>query len=150
MMIDRIQISRLQTLPSEIAVLRTEAEQEGFKFLARLAADWASGANSFNRPGECLLGVFVDGELVGVGGLNIDPYLQQADIGRVRHLYVRARWRRQGVGRLLVDRLLGAAQGFFDQVRLRTDGDVAADFYVRCGFSPVENPTASHLLNFAG
>ncbi len=112
----------------------------------RLVSDWASGANTFNHQGECLLGAFADGRLVGVGGLNIDPYLSLNDVGRVRHVYVLEGWRDKGLGRALVDRLLSEARGVFNEVRLRTETGGAANFYIRCGFSAAHDATASHAV----
>jgi GNAT superfamily N-acetyltransferase len=147
--INRIEITRLHSLPSGLEHLTDEAAQHGFGFLDRLVADWASGANTFSRPGECLLGAFSDNGLVGIGGLNADPFLPGTDIGRVRHVYVLDCWRHKGVGRALLDRLVSEARGRFKGLRLRS-GEGAAAFYLRYGFSPVDEPTASHALKFAG
>jgi GNAT superfamily N-acetyltransferase len=146
---DQIRIDYLRSLPPGLETLRSEAIRQGFGFKDRLAADWASGANTFSRPGECFLGVFADGRLIAVGGLNVDPYGRRAGIGRLRHLYVCSDWRRKGLGRMLVDRLLDEAREAFDEVRLRTTTDRAASFYVRCGFSPVKDATASHAVRLA-
>jgi len=130
-------------------ILRAEAARQGFSFVDRLVSDWASGANTFNRPGECFFGATADGRLVTVGGLNIDPYLTRTDVGRIRHVYVLDRWRRTGIGQALMDRLLNEARGLFREVRLRVATDSTADFYIRCGFSPANDATASHVLKFA-
>ena len=37
--------------------------------------------------------------MVGIGGLNIDPYLALPDVGRVRHLYVLRKCRGRGAGK---------------------------------------------------
>ena len=149
-MIDRIQIIRLYSLPSGLEALRAEAARQGFMFMDRLVSDWASGANTFSCPGECFLGALADDRLVGVAGLNADPYLPKAGVGRVRHVYVLDSWRHKGIGRALVDRLLNEARGFFGEVRLRTDTDGAAAFYIGCGFSQANDATASHSLKFVG
>ena len=49
--------------------LASEAAAEGHRFVARLAAEWRSGTNRFNGPGEALCGAFQAGALVAVGGL---------------------------------------------------------------------------------
>jgi GNAT superfamily N-acetyltransferase len=144
--IDRIKIARLHSLPAGLEYLRDEAAHHGFGLLDRLIADWASGANTFSRPGECLLGAFVDDGLVGIGGLNADPYSARTDIGRIRHLYVLDAWRHKGVGRALIDCLVREARGRFHELRLRTGTTGAAAFYARCGFGPVDDPSASHAL----
>ena len=148
-MADSIRICHLFELPPEVEALRFEAITQGFGFMDRLTADWVSGANTFSRRGECFLGAFVAEGLIGVGGLNVDPYLPRTDVGRLRHVYVLDERRRQGSGRLLVARLLDEARRSFGKVRLRTDTERAASFYVRCGFSLVNDPTASHAMNLA-
>jgi GNAT superfamily N-acetyltransferase len=148
-MANPVRIRRLLELPREVEALRSEAVGQGFGFVDRLVADWVSGANTFSRPGECFLGAFVAECMLGVGGLNVDPYLPRTSVGRLRHVYVLDAWRRQGIGRLLVDRLLDEARRSFGKVRLRTDTDRAASFYVRCGFSLVNDATASHAINLA-
>ncbi|WP_426530390.1 GNAT family N-acetyltransferase [Bradyrhizobium sp. McL0615] len=145
---NRIEITRLHELPSVIEPLRTDAARQGFRFVERLVSDWTSGANTFGQPGERILGAFTDAMLVGVGGLNRDPYAADPAVGRIRHLYVRSDHRRSGIGRAMVDHLLNEARLTFSQVRLRTDTEEAARFYLRCGFSPRNEPTASHGLDF--
>jgi GNAT superfamily N-acetyltransferase len=147
---DLIEITQLKSLSAGLESLRIESAREGFSFIDRLIADWTSGANTFSRPGEGLLGAFADGQLVGVGGLNADPYLPATDVGRIRHVYVLGSWRHKGVGRTLIDRLVGEAGGLFGELRLRTDTAGAAAFYLRCGFSPVDDPAASHVFKLAG
>ena len=39
-------------LPADFDTIRAEARAEGYRFLDRLAKDWASGAMRFDRPGE--------------------------------------------------------------------------------------------------
>ena len=147
---DRIQITRLHSLPPGIEALRAEAARQGFLFMDRLVSDWTSGANTFSRPGECFLGACAEGRLVAVGGLNIDPYLMRTDVGRIRHVYVLDGWRRAGIGQALIDCLVSEARRSFGEVRLRVASDSTADFYIRCGFSPANDATASHALKFAG
>ena len=51
-----------------------------------------------------------------------DPYLPGGRVGRVRHLYVAAAFRRRGIGAGLVEAVIRTAHGTFDRLRLRTDG----------------------------
>jgi GNAT superfamily N-acetyltransferase len=127
-----------------MASLRIEAVSEGFHFVDRLVRDWVSGSNRFNQPGERFLGAFSQDNLVGVCGLNRDPYVAEGTVGRLRHLYVRRLARRQGVASALVQRLLDDAGNVFHLVRLRTDTPEAAALYLRHGFMPVQDETASH------
>lgn len=78
------------------ALLR-ESCAEGFDHVRRLIAHWEDGSNRFERLGEKLFGAFHEDALIGVGGLNIDPYAGDPAIGRVRHLYVLPNHRRHGV-----------------------------------------------------
>jgi len=84
---------------------------------------------------------------LGVVGLNRDPYADTEQIGRVRHLYVLASARRHGVGSLLVHHVLQEARRSFAIVRLRTT-PAAAAFYLRLGFTSIDEKTASHVMIF--
>ena len=141
-----IRIRPLTSLDA-IGPLLVEAEQQGCEFMRRLVEEWASGANRFDGKGECFLGAFSDGQLLGVVGLNRDPYADTEQIGRVRHLYVLASARRHGVGSLLVHHALQEARRSFTIVRLRTTPSAAA-FYLRLGFTSIDEKTASHVMIF--
>src|SRR5438105_1253608 len=121
--------ARLLSLPATLAAMEREAVTEGFGMITRLRKEWESGANRFDREGEALLGTFCADRLVGIGGLNHDPYTNDLRVGRLRHLYVMKDARRTGVGKGLVERILGHAPSNFDSVRLWTDR--AALFYDR-------------------
>lgn len=43
-----------------------------------------------------------DKKIVGVGGVNIDPYTSDINIGRIRHVYVLPAYRQKGVGKELL------------------------------------------------
>lgn len=62
--------------PGYIA-LKAESIALNFNMLRRLEENWQRGENRFNAPGEKLLGAFLNGRLVGVCGLNRDPFSQQ-------------------------------------------------------------------------
>lgn len=128
-------IERLHSLPSDsVAALLSDSEQLGSRIVRRLVEEWGNGVNRFDRPGEALFGASVDGQLVGVCGLNIDPYAGNERVGRVRHLYVLSSFRRSGVGRRLVVHVVEAARGRFDDLRLRTTNLAAARLYEALGF----------------
>lgn len=124
--------------------LAAEARAEGYRFVDRLIDDWESGRNRFSEPGEKLLGVFAGGDLVAVGGLNRDPYVQRENVGRLRHIYVHPRCRRLGIGKLLVAALLKGLSRQFWKVCLRTDTAIASLFYEACGFRPSDESEATH------
>lgn len=135
------------TLPlPALEPLRIEARAQGFRFLDRFVAAWESGANRFDRPGECLLGALEGNALRAIGGISHDPYVTGGGTGRLRHLYVVQAERRRGLGSALVARLLAESAGVFSQVRLSTDTTAAARFYERCGFQPLADPHATHAI----
>ncbi len=126
--------------------LQAEAHAEGYNFIDTLVEEWASGANRFDAPGECLLGHFDGASLVAVGGLNVDPFAGDPRIGRIRRVYVRREWRRKGIGRALVSALIEEAKRNFECVRLRAENAEAARLYERLGFVGIESPDATHML----
>ena len=137
------EISSLLSLPGSLAVLEREAVSEGFGMITRLRQEWERGANRFDREGEVLLGSFRADRLLGIGGLNRDPYTDDPRVGRLRHFYVMKDARRAGIGRSLVEHILGHATGHFDSVRLWTDR--AGPFYDRLGFDRVDGPKVTHV-----
>lgn len=131
----RVQIERLtKASPDLFAAMVAESERDGYRFVRRLAEEWASGANRFDRPGEALFAAWMNGRLVGACGLNVDPYTQAPGVGRVRHLYVLTDYRRSGVGRRLVAQVLDAARGRFARLRLSTQNPGAIQLYEQLGF----------------
>ena len=136
--------------PNAIAPLLDASRAEGFRLVERLVDEYESGANRFDQVGAKLLGAFVQGQLVGVGGVNRDPYAHDARIGRLRHLYVLPEQRQRGVGRQLVAALVAQAAPHFALLRLRTNNPVAARFYERLGFAVVAgDEEATHTLDLA-
>ena len=141
-----MRIARLTSLPPAADALAKHASAAGHAFLERWLDEWRSGENRFDAPGELLLGATIQDCLVGVGGLNRDPYVQDPRIGRVRHLYVRDDCRRQGIGRALLKVIVVGGISRFRELRLRTDNQEAALFYEHFGFRSVVDATATHVL----
>ncbi|MFH6785609.1 MULTISPECIES: GNAT family N-acetyltransferase [Methylobacterium] len=137
---------RLTALEPAANPLLAEAERHGTAFMRRLFLEWDAGANRFDRPGEIILGAWQDDRLVGLGGLNRDPYVAEDDVGRLRHVYVLASHRSLGVGALLVRHLLRDAEGHFRIVRLRAALPESAAFYRRLGFMECGDPAATHVI----
>src|SRR4051794_12601002 len=109
------------TLPAGFDDLAAAATAEGHPFLARLAAEWASGHNRFDRPGERLIAVRDGGALAAIGGLNRDPLLDDPTVARLRHVYVHPGWRRRRIGALLTRELIATARtAGFARPRFRT------------------------------
>jgi GNAT superfamily N-acetyltransferase/2'-5' RNA ligase len=145
-------IERWRELPGEaVAPLVTESEGVGLRLVRRLVDDWASGANRFDRHDEAFFVAVQDGRVIGVCGLNVDPYAGAPRVGRVRHLYVLTAHRGGGVGRSLVEAVVEAAGGRFDELRLRTQNPAAARLYERLGFAPcTDAPASTHWRRLAG
>jgi hypothetical protein len=74
-----LSIAHIKSLPPQLVDLEREASAQGFNFLDRLIEEWTTGTNRFDKPGECLLVATDNGHLVGIGGLNIDPYEPTGD-----------------------------------------------------------------------
>jgi GNAT superfamily N-acetyltransferase len=137
--------------PEALAPLIAESEREGWRFVRRLAEEWARGANRFDRPGEALFVARAGASVIGVCGLNADPYAANGAVGRVRRLYVLRAYRGQGVGRRLVQAVVAAAAGRFRTLRLRTASPKAARLFERLGFQPVAGVADStHILEQVG
>jgi GNAT superfamily N-acetyltransferase len=143
-----VAVARLFDLPMDaLAPLLAESERQGWRFVRRLANEWADGTNRFDRPGELLLAAWVNSTLAGVCGLTVDPYTGDPAIGRVRHLYILAQFRSRRVGQLLVQEVVRFARGRFRSVRVRTENAVAARLYERLGFVPaIGSPDCTHSL----
>ena len=142
-----ISITKVEELDLNVLQkLRAESSREGFQFMERLSDEWVSGANRFDNPGEALFLAVVDEEVVGVCGLNRDPYASAPNIGRVRRLYVLREHRRGGVGRALLNAVIAHARNHFKILRVRTDA--ATEFYAANGFRPdASDAEATHVLD---
>jgi ribosomal protein S18 acetylase RimI-like enzyme len=142
-------IERLNGPPADcLGPLIAESEAHGLRFVRRLADEWTSGINRFERPGETRLVAAIGERIVGVCGLNVDPYAARPDVGRVRHLYVLGACRRLGVGEQLVTAVIEAARGKFERLRLRTENPAAARLYERLGFQrQLDVPDCTHIMD---
>lgn len=123
--------------------------------LRRLWKEWRNGGNRFALPGEALFGAFRDETLVGVCGLNRDPYGGRAEaeagveVGRVRHLYVARAERRQGVARALLQAVIAAAEGRFTRLELWTLSPEAGALFRSLDFEEVTDRVfATHERRF--
>ncbi|HEY9640493.1 MAG TPA: GNAT family N-acetyltransferase [Coleofasciculaceae cyanobacterium] len=145
---EQIDIDRITALDlTSIHHLVEESLSQGFRFVERLVQEYRSGLNRFDQSGEMLLTASVQGAIVGIGGLNRDPYFNHPQVGRLRHLYVESVWRRRGVGRLLVNQVIAEAHQHYQLLTLRTDTPAADQFYQTLGFKTYPNweHTTHHL-----
>jgi GNAT superfamily N-acetyltransferase len=145
-------IARVTDLSRDrLAVLLAESEASGYRFVRRLVDEWERGVNRFARPGEALFAAESGGQVVGVCGLNVDPYLDDPRVGRVRNVYVLAACRDRGFGRQLVERAIAAGRGHFDRLRLRGEEAGPARLYESLGFRRCAGmPDCTHILELEG
>jgi len=111
-----------------------ESKEEGFNFLIKLKSEYKNKTNTFNKTGECLYGIFRGEKLIGIGGLNEDPYSENNKMGRLRRFYISKDYRRIGLGNLLLKQLLSHAEKYFKVVVLHTDTKQGDAFYIANGF----------------
>lgn len=130
-------------LPAGFDALRREARAEGYRFIERLAADWASGETRFDRNGEILLALRVARALVGIGGLTIDPVI--AGSLRMRRFYIRPTFRRRGLGRMLSEALLDHAHRLHLPVTVNA-GAGSEHFWEALGFRAQLADGHTHVL----
>ncbi|MGV3577201.1 MAG: GNAT family N-acetyltransferase [Devosia sp.] len=131
------------------SALLAESQGEGHRMLLRLAENWANGSNRFLLPGEVIFGAWSGDVLVGVCGRNVDPHDTGPRAGRVRHLYVAQRARRDGVGRALIAAICEGAAEHFDYLNTNAP-ETAFAFYERMGFVPLAaGGHATHRLMLA-
>ncbi|MFB5548298.1 GNAT family N-acetyltransferase [Bacillus cereus] len=130
-----IHIQQIEILMGyEFSHLVQDSEEEGFNFLIRLISEYKNEINTFNKTGECLYGIFQGDMLIGVGGLNEDPYTKDNKIGRLRRFYISRDYRRLGLGNLLLNQLLCHAEKYFAVIVLHTDTKQGDVFYTANGF----------------
>lgn len=130
-------------LPAGFGAMQAEAMAEGHRFLGRLAAEWAADVTRFDRADEALLAAFSSGVLAGIGGLTIDPVVR--DALRMRRFYVRAPYRRLGIGRMLARALIERPRSAGRLVTVNA-GIGSASFWESLGFSPDETDGHTHVL----
>lgn len=147
--LENIQIKRIEDLLKyEIDHLVKESKEEGFNFLLKLINEYESKINTFSKTGECLYGIFRGDTLIGIGGLNQDPYTKDNKIGRLRRFYILKDYRRKGLGRILLERIISDAKIYFNIVVLCTDTEQGDRFYTSNGFvKGAMYVGTSHYLN---
>jgi GNAT superfamily N-acetyltransferase len=128
-------------LPRDFGSLQAEARTEGHAMLDTLAAEWLSGGNRFDRPGEALIAAYADDALAGIGGLSVETALPGAF--RMRRFYVRTGFRRSGIARALALALLAE----IDAGRTLTCNAAAGSerFWEALGFVPDRRDGFTHI-----
>lgn len=137
-----VSIRRAVALPNDIDSMAGAADREDLGLVARLAADYRADKNRFDGPGEGLWAARRDGVLIGVCGLNQDPFAEPAELaGRVRRLYVRPECRRQGVAAALLDAVEEQARSHFAILAAFTTDERAQAFYRGRGYETITGVT---------
>ncbi|MBI3676714.1 MAG: GNAT family N-acetyltransferase [Proteobacteria bacterium] len=138
-------VSRIVDLPSDIKILRDEADGDGIRNMGLLVDEWTSGAECFSKPGEALFGAFDGGGLVGIGGVTLEPDTRVRAM-RMRRLYVLRGWRNRGVGRALAARMMQHGFSAANLLTCNTRPLGAAEFWDAMGFSRVAADGRTHEL----
>lgn len=147
----------------DLSLIERESAAEGYRHIRRLIDEYTSGMNRFDMAGEALFVAAVNGEIVGVGGLNRyeeyrrgnsdDQEGQGTDhrrqrFGRVRRVYVLPSYRRKGIAKAIMAAVLHLAQEHFDGVVLRTFNPEADCFYRSLGFdNQFGNERVTHVMD---
>jgi len=118
--------------------LQAESVAQHFNMLRRLEENWERGENRFNAPGEKLLGAFIGGRLVGICGLNRDPFSPHPRAGRIRHLYISEAWRGNHIGQQLLNAVIANSSVCFNFLNTNAP-QKAFRFYEQAGFQPVND-----------
>lgn len=128
----------------ELEPLVIRSEQEGFKHLRRLVDEYVAGENTFSGEGEALYVVREQEQIIGVVGLNQDPFSDHST-GRIRRLYVHPDYRHLGIGKQLVQKVTSEAKKFYNILVLYTNSEQASQFYIQLAFKQEHgNPHRSH------
>lgn len=131
-------------LAGGVMPLAEVARQEGYSHILRIAEEWSSGLNRFERRGESLLGAHDQGQLIAVGGMTLEP--TRADWLRMRRFYVSRQYRGGGIGRRLAEHLLEHARSFTSVVTVHAGSDDATSFWQAMGFQPLTGESYTHTL----
>jgi hypothetical protein len=72
---DDLKIKEIDLNKTEITDLVNESLTEGHRHISRLLEDYKSGRNRFSEEGEALFAAYLKDRIIGICGLNKDPYL---------------------------------------------------------------------------
>ena len=132
----------------QIIELVEESYSEGHNFGKRFVDEYFNGYNRFDKPGESLYVARVEDMVIGICGLNIDPFLNRIDVGRVRRFYVLSKYRGNGIGKELLRTIVIEAKKSFKKLTLYTENPIADNLYTSMGFLRVDGiDNVSHILN---
>lgn len=129
----------IKAIPSpenvDLSEILAESKAQGYGMIERLIREWQESVTNFSGENEVYFGYENRGRLLGVCGINEEPYLKVSKYGRLRHLYVLKDFRNKGIGKALVEKTIEFAKNHFDLITLLAPKDGSADaFYKRIGF----------------
>ena len=130
----------------ELKAIVKDSKNQDILFVRRFFDNWVSRSNRFDREGEILLTAKDSDRVIGLCGLNIDPYCSMPKLGRVRHLYVLSSYRRQGIGTQLIEEIIRQAKPHFTMLNLRTYNPQADKFYLARGFQRSYKRSTTHIF----
>lgn len=133
-----------------LEMIAKEATEENYSFVRKTIDEWKSGVNNFSKKGEKLWGIFINNKCIAIGGLNKDPYIDDKDVGRVRHVYVSKEYRGQGLSIILLKLIISEAKKNFKSLRLSTHNPIAASLYESNGFNKVDGVKVTHEIKDLG
>jgi ribosomal protein S18 acetylase RimI-like enzyme len=121
--------------PLRLEALRQHPDAFGSAFEEEQGSDL--GRMIGDRP-SVTLGGFIGGDLVGTAGLVVSPRVKQRHKGHIVGVYVSQPWRRTGLARALLERLIQEARssGLILLTLSVTAGNTAARrLYLNAGFT---------------
>lgn len=141
-------IEEIETLDkSAIQELLMESESQGYHYLTKMVSQWESGENRFARGNEKLICFKENEKVIGIGGINEEPYLRRKGYGRLRDVFVLTKYRRNHIGRQIVEHLIEFGKRHYKAITLRIpENKEAGPFYEAIGFLRTDDiETVTHV-----
>jgi len=137
--LDSSHANAYRALMLEAFELHPEAFISSFAERAALPlSSWEARLKPGPQPSDLVLGAFRDGQLAGVVGLHFDSREKARHKAMLVGMYVPSRFRRSGLGRLLVQAALGEARSRAGvklvQLMVTHGNHAARALYESCGF----------------
>ena len=130
---------------ADIHQLIDSSREEELHFVDKLRDEWESGINRFKLNGERLLTACDDSKIIGICGINRDPYTRDYKHGRIRRFYILPKYRNKGIGKTMLHNLIDKCT--FNQLNVRTHNDRTGIFYESNGFKKIiGNQYITHTL----
>lgn len=129
----------------QLEELSQNALEDGYRIVRKTIDQWIDGSNRFSDKREVLYGIKDKDKFIAIGGFNVDPYIMDDDVGRVRHIYVHTDYRNQGIATFLFQKIMNEKAHFFKVVRLSTKNEAAMELYESYGFRKVVEFKATHI-----